>query len=155
LTRAGDDRHSVLIDLDRKERHRAALWQRVALILIGTALAGAALLAQQRGSEPTPAPAPTATPKPTGALLAPRPQLSALALPSSVTDVELSAFPDWLANEPPPASLRAVVAIRGTMGIASVEGLTVVNWTEHGVSYRLESQARSVADLVVLADSLR
>ena len=152
---SGTDRHSVLIDLDHKERHRAALWQRVALILIGTALAGAALLAQQRGSEPTPAPAPTATPKPTGALVAPRPQLSALALPSSVTDVQLSAFPDWLANEPPPASLRAVVAIRGTMGIASVEGLTVVNWTEHGVSYRLESQARSVADLVVLADSLR
>jgi hypothetical protein len=41
------------------------------------------------------------------------------------------------------------------MGIASVEGLTVVNWTEHGVSYRLESQNRSVPELVVLADSLR
>jgi hypothetical protein len=125
------------------------------LILIATAVAAAALLAQQRGSEPAPAPAPTATPKPTGALLAPRPQLSALALPSSVTDVQLSAFPDWLANEPPPASLRAVVAIRGTMGIASVEGLTVVNWTEHGVSYRLESLSRNVSELVVLADSLR
>ena len=122
------------------------------LILIGTALAAAALLSQQRSG---PAPAPTATPKATGALLAPRPQLSALALPSGVTDVELSAFPDWLANEPPPASLRAVVAIRGTMGIASVEGLTVVNWTEHGVSYRLESANRSVPELVALADSLR
>ena len=72
-----------------------------------------------------------------------------------MTDVQLSAFPDWLANEPPPASLRAVVAIRGTMGIASVEGLTVVNWTEHGVSYRLESASHSVSELVVLADSLR
>ncbi len=124
------------------------------LILIGTALAAAALLSQQlSGNEP--APAPTATPRATGALLAPRPQLSALALPSGVTDVQLSAFPDWLANEPPPASLRAVVAIRGTMGIASVEGLTVVNWTEHGVSYRLESANRSVPELVALADSLR
>ncbi len=151
---SGTDRHSVLIDLDRKER-RAAVWQRIVLILIGTALAAAALLAQQRSMEPGPAPAPTATARPTGALLAPRPQLSSLALPSSVTDVQLSAFPDWLANEPPAASLRAVVAIRGTMGIASVEGLTVVNWTEHGVSYRLESMERSVADLVVLADSLR
>ena len=151
---SGTDRHSVLIDLDRKER-RAAVWQRIALILIGTALAAAALLSQQRGTEQAPTPSPTATPKATGALLAPRPQLSALALPTSVTDVELSAFPDWLANEPPPASLRAVVAIRGTMGIASVEGLTVVNWTEHGVSYRLESMERSVADLVILADSLR
>jgi hypothetical protein len=124
------------------------------LILIGTALAAAALVAQQRsGSQPTPAPA--ATPTPTGALLAPRPQLSSLALPSSITDVQLSAFPDWLANEPPSASLRAVVAIRGTMGIASVEGLTVVNWTEHGISYRLESLSRTVPELVVLADSLR
>ncbi len=125
------------------------------LILIGTALAAAGLLAQRSGSEPAPVAPPTATPKPTGALIAPRPQLSALALPAGVTDVELSAFPDWLANEPPPASLRAVVAVRGTMGIASVEGLTVVNWTEHGISYRLESLARSVPELVVLADSLR
>ena len=151
---SGTDRHSVLIDLDRKER-RAAVWQRIVLILIGTALAAAALLAQQRGSQPAPAPTPTPTAKATGALLAPRPQLSALSLPTSVTDVELSAFPDWLANEPPPASLRAVVAIRGTMGIASVEGPTVVNWTERGVSYRLESLNRSVPELVVLADSLR
>jgi hypothetical protein len=98
---------------------------------------------------------PTATPIPTGALLAPRAPLSALALPSGVSDVSLSAFPDWLANEPPPASLRASVAVRGTMGIASVEGLTVVNWTERGISYRLESAERSVPELVVLADSLR
>jgi hypothetical protein len=130
------------------------VWQRIVLIIVGTALAAAALVAQQQqGSQPTPAP--VATPKPTGALLAPRPQLSSLALPPGVTDVELSAFPDWLANEPPPASLRAVVAIRGTMGIASVEGLTVVNWTEHGLSYRLESANRGVPELVVLADSLR
>ena len=150
---SGTDRHSVLIDLDRKER-RAAVWQRIVLILIGTALAAAALLSQQRsGNEP--APTPTATARPTGALLAPRPQLSALSLPTSVTDVELSAFPDWLANEPPPAALRAVVAVRGTMGIASVEGLMIVNWTEHGVSYRLESASRTVPELVVLADSLR
>ena len=148
------ERHSVLIDLDRKER-RAALWQRIALICIGTAIAAAALLAQ-RASEPAPSPAPTATPtpRPTGALIAPRAQ-PALALPADISDVELSAFPDWLANEPPAASLRAVVAIRGTMGIASVEGPTVVNWTERGISYRLESVARTVPELVVLADSLR
>jgi len=148
------DRHSVLIDLDRKER-RAALWQRIALIVVGTVLAAAALLATQQRNGGEPAPAPTATPTPTGALLQPRVPLVTLALPSGVTDVELSAFPDWLANEPPSASLRAVVAVRGTMGIASVEGLTVVNWTEHGVSYRLESFARSVSELVVLAESLR
>ena len=31
----------------------------------------------------------------------------------------------------------------------------LVNWTEHGISYRLESANRSVLELVVLADSLR
>lgn len=151
---SGTERHSVLIDLDRKER-RAALWQRIILILIGTAIAAAALLAQRNSGQPAPTPAPTATPKPTGALLAPAPGPSTLALPIGVTDVELSAFPDWLANEPPAASLRAVVAVRGTMGIASVEGITVVNWTEHGISYRLESLNHTVPELVVLADSLR
>lgn len=150
---SGTDRHSVLIDLDRKERG-TRLWQRIVLIAIGTALAAAALLAQQRGGS-EPAPVPTATPTPTGALLYPRTPLASLVLPTGLTDVELSAFPDWLANEPPAASLRGVVAVRGTMGIASVEGLTVVNWTEHGISYRLESLHRTVADLVVLADLLR
>ena len=150
---SGTDRHSVLIDLDKKERG-TRLWQRIVLIAIGTALAGAALLSQQRGGSEQ-APAPTATPTPTGAFLYPRTQLASLALPAGLTDVELSAFPDWLANEPPAASLRAVVAIRGTMGIASVEGLTVVNWTEHGISYRLESLHRTVPELVVLAESLR
>ena len=151
---SGTDRHSVLIDLDKRERGGTRLWQRIVLIGIATALAAAALLAQQRGgSEETPVP--TATPTPTGAFLYPRTQLASLALPAGLTDVDLSAFPDWLANEPPAASLRAVVAVRGTMGIASVEGLTVVNWTEAGISYRLESIGRSVADLVLLADSLR
>lgn len=147
------DRHSVLIDLDKKERG-TRLWQRIVLIGIATALAAAALLAQQRGGN-EPEPVPTATPTPTGALLYPRTQLASLALPTGLTDVELTAFPDWLANEAPPASFRAAVAIRGTTGIVSVEGRTVVNWTEHGISYRLESVERSVADLAVLADSLR
>lgn len=150
---SGTDRHSVLIDLDRKERG-TRLWQRIVLIAIGTALAAAALLAQQRGGS-EPAPVPTVTPTPTGALLYPRTQLASLVLPTGLTDVELSSFPDWLANEAPPASFRAAVAIRGTTGIVSVEGLTVVNWTEHGISYRLESVHRTVADLVVLADLLR
>lgn len=146
-------RNSVLIDLDKKERG-TRLWQRIVIIGIGTALAAAALLAQQRGGSDE-APAPTATPSPTGANLHPRTQLASLALPRGLSDVELTAFPDWLANEAPPPSFRAAVAVRGTTGIASVEGITVVNWTEHGISYRLESLTRSVPELVVLADSLR
>jgi hypothetical protein len=146
-------RNSVLIDLDKRERG-TRLWQRIALIGIATALVAAALVAQQRGGT-EPEPAPTATPSPSGAIFMPRTYLASLALPPGVTDVEITAFPDWLANEAPPASFRAAVAIRGTMGIVSVEGLTVVNWTEAGISYRLESLHRTVPELVVLADSLR
>ena len=146
-------RNSVLIDLDKKERG-TRLWQRIVLIGIGTALAAAALAAQQRGGS-EPAPAPTATPTPTGAIFYPRTHLASLVLPTGLSDVELTAFPDWLANEAPPASFRAAVAIRGTTGIASVEGITVVNWTEAGISYRLESLSRTVPELVVLADELR
>jgi hypothetical protein len=147
------ERNSVLIDLDKRERG-TRLWQRIVLIGIATALAAAALLAQQRGGSEQ-VPAPTAMPTPTGAIFMPRTYLASLALPPGVTDVELTAFPDWLANEAPPASFRAAVAIRGTTGIASVEGRTVVNWTEHGISYRLESLQRTVSELVVLADTLR
>jgi hypothetical protein len=147
------DRHSVLIDLDKKERG-TRLWQRIVLIGIATALAAAALLAQQRGGN-EPEPVPTATPTPTGAIFYPRIHLASLVLPTGLSDVELTAFPDWLANEAPPPSFRAAVAIRGTTGIASVEGITVVNWTEHGISYRLESLHRTVPELVVLADQLR
>jgi hypothetical protein len=136
------DRHSVLIDLDKKERG-TRLWQRIVLIGIATALAAAALLAQQRGGN-EPEPVPTATPTPTGAIFYPRIHLASLVLPTGLSDVELTAFPDWLANEAPPPSFRAAVAIRGTTGIASVEGITVVNWTEHGISYRLESLHRTV-----------
>jgi len=146
-------RNSVLIDLDKKERG-TRLWQRIVLIGIATALAAAALLAQQRGGS-EPEPVPTATPTPTGAIFYPRTHLASLVLPTGLSDVELTAFPDWLANEAPPPSFRAAVAIRGTTGIASVEGITVVNWTEHGISYRLESLHRTVPELVVLADQLR
>jgi len=54
----------------------------------------------------------------------------------------------------PPSRPRSA-AISALETIASVEGLTVVNWTEHGISYRLESLHRTVPELVVLADSLR
>ena len=78
-----------------------------------------------------------------------------LALPSDVTDVELTTFPDWLANEPPAASLRAPVAIRATRGLASVEGVPTVTWTERGIAYRFISATRDVPDLVRIASLLR
>lgn len=128
------------------------LWPRIALICVGTVLATTGLIAMRESEQPAPSAVPTPA---AAATLAPRTPLAVLVLPPGNSDVHLSAFPDWLANESPPASLRAIVAVRGTMGIASVEGLRVVNWTERGVSYRIESTTRTVSELVGIADSLR
>jgi hypothetical protein len=144
-------RNAVLIELDRVER-RGVRWRRVVITGL-VALAVATVLGQQRPDRLGPPSSPavvSAVPA-----VAVRAQPAALHLPQNAGDVQLTAFPDWLANEPPPAALRGVVAVRGTMGIASVEGVTVINWTEHGVSYRLESQTKSISDLVRIADSLR
>ena len=144
-------RNAVLIELDRVER-RGVRWRRVVIAGL-VALAVATVVGQQRPDRLVP-PSSTAVASALPAAAA-RAQPAPLHLPQNAGDVQLTAFPDWLANEPPPAALRGVVAVRGTMGIASVEGVTVINWTERGVSYRLESQTKSISDLVRIADSLR
>jgi hypothetical protein len=140
---------AVLVELDPPSAGQTR--RTTAFAAAGMAILLAAYAAVGPGAQPTTTPIPVAPAVGSSAPLAPR----TLALPANAADVELIAFPDWLANEPLPASFRAVVAIRGTTGLASVEGRTVVNWTEHGISYRLESIDRSIAELVVLADSLR
>lgn len=79
----------------------------------------------------------------------------ALVLPPGVPDVELSVMPDRFVNEPPPASFRLLVIIRGIPGLASVEGPASVTWTEDGLSYRLASPVRTLAQLIDLASALR
>ncbi len=144
-------RSAVLIELDRTEP-RGIRWRRVAIAGI-VALALATLVGQERPTRSAPALSPAVVPW--TAVPGARLSLPTLQLTSTIGDVQLTAFPDWLANEPPPASLRGIVAVRGTMGIASVEGITIINWTERGMSYRLESPTRSISDLVRIADSLR
>ena len=78
-----------------------------------------------------------------------------LALPQRLVDVDLSAMPDRLANEAAPSSWRAVITVRGTAGVASVEGPAVVAWTENGIAYSLESPTRSTKELIAIADELR
>jgi hypothetical protein len=78
-----------------------------------------------------------------------------LVLPQRLTDVDLSAMPDRLANEAAPASWRRVVTVRGVPGVASVEGPAVVAWTEKGIAYWLASPTRSTEELITIADELR
>jgi hypothetical protein len=70
-------------------------------------------------------------------------------------DVELAFMPDRLANEAAPSTLRSVVVIRGSPGVASVEGPAVISWTENGIAYWMASPTRSIDDLIDIANQLR
>jgi hypothetical protein len=81
--------------------------------------------------------------------------MHALVLPQRLTDVDLSAMPDRLANEAAPAAWRSVITVRGVAGVASVEGPAVIAWTENGIAYWLASATRSTDELIAIADELR
>lgn len=81
--------------------------------------------------------------------------LQTLELPPGLGSVTLSSMPDRLANEAAPATLRAVVGVRGTRGVASVDGPSQIYWTEDGVAYRLIGSDRTIDELVRIAEALR
>ena len=86
---------------------------------------------------------------PRGAVLKP------LQLPGTYANVDLAAMPDRLANEAAPWTLRSVVVIRGTPGVASVEGPAMISWTENGIAYSMASSTRSTIELIQIANDLR
>lgn len=83
-----------------------------------------------------------------------------LALQSAMpTDVVLFAFPDRLANEPPPPMAWTPVRIRRTEGLAVQAqrpgDISIVTWTELGTVYLLSSDRRHVDQLLDIANNLR
>jgi hypothetical protein len=145
----------AIVDLDpdpsrRRERHRdrgaiALLFGMTTAFAIAVWLGrpAATPLAQSGGDGPTLATVPR------GVVLSP------LKLPRSYVNVDLSAMPDRLANEAAPWTLRSVVVIRGTPGVASVEGPAVISWTENGIAYSLASSTRTTVELIQIANDLR
>lgn len=79
----------------------------------------------------------------------------ALALPPDVSDADLSVIPERVLNDPPPPYFRLPVTVRGTAGLASVEGPAAVVWTERGHWYQLGSTVRTIGELLDLASALR
>jgi len=152
----------VIVDLDRSVPGDPGLADRPtlspaaissALLLLGCLAFAAAVLvgrpagvAASSGGQDVPL-AGVAVPR--GTVLAP------LQLPRAYTNVDLAAMPDRLANEAAPSTLRSVVVIRGTPGVASVEGPAVISWTEKGIAYWLASPTRTTAELIRIADDLR
>lgn len=149
----------VIVDLDRSSRSeprtRPADLVAVAVVVVGClAFAGLVSTGRLRPVAVDVAPATTtahasAPPVPLG--VAPQ----TLQLPPGLVSVTLSSMPDRLANEAEPATLRAVVAVRGTRGVASVDGPSQIYWTEDGVAYRLIAADRTIDELVRIAEALR
>jgi hypothetical protein len=79
--------------------------------------------------------------------------------PTAPSDVVLFAFPDRLANEPPPPMAWMPVRIRRTEGLAVQArrpgDISIVTWTELGTVYWLSSERQRADQLIVIADDLR
>ena len=154
--------HGAIVDLDRtRAGGQARPLDRVAIpvLLCAAAAFALAVLAARPASRPateladtavsSAAAAPASANVPRGVILRP------LQLPPRYTGVDLAALPDRLANEAPLWTLRSVVVIRGTPGVASVEGPAMIAWTEGGIAYSLRSPTRTTAELITIADELR
>gem|GEM_PF-4321823 len=78
-----------------------------------------------------------------------------LALPAHMDNVDLFLVPERITNENLIWTLRSIVRIRGGVGIASVEGPSIVTWTEKGFQYWMVSPTRTTDELIKIADDLR
>ncbi len=79
----------------------------------------------------------------------------ALTLPANIDNVDLFLVPERITNENLIWTLRSIVRIRGGVGIASVEGPSIVTWTEKGFQYWMVSPTRTTDELIKIADDLR
>ena len=83
------------------------------------------------------------------------PSARPLMLPLNLDNVDLFLVPERITNENLIWTLRSIVRIRGGVGIASVEGPSIVTWTEKGFQYWMISSTRTTDDLIKIADALR
>lgn len=154
--------HGVIVDLDRSRavvRTRPADRLAICALILGCVVFGLVVWTARptaRPSAPAEAAVATGASAPTFAAAVPRGVvLRPLLLPSRYANVDLAAMPDRLANEAPLWTLRSVVIIRGTPGVASVEGPAVILWTENGIAYSLQSPTRTTVELIRIANDLR
>ena len=84
-----------------------------------------------------------------------QPVARTLTLPPWANGVDLFELPDRLTNENLLWTLRNVVHIRGSTGLASIEGPAMITWTENGFQYWMVSPTRTTTELVEIANGLR
>ena len=83
------------------------------------------------------------------------PSARPLMLPLNLDNVDLFLVPERITNENLIWTLRSIVRIRGGVGLASIEGPSIVTWTERGFQYWMISSTRTTDDLIKIADDLR
>lgn len=159
----------VIVDLDRpvaagraRPADRAVI---AALALAGALFALMVWLARPDGVPSSAVDPAMATPTERLALARPATRMTVISRADAVRDlgtvvlfvqpdVVLSSIPDRLLNEAGPAALRAVIRVRGALGLASVEQPWVIMWTEDGITYWLTSPTHTTDELIRLADTL-
>jgi hypothetical protein len=92
---------------------------------------------------------------PPSAILPINPLVRPLALPANLDSVDLFLIPERITNENLIWTLRSIVRIRGSVGIASVEAPSIITWTEKGFQYWMISSTRTTDELIKIADDLR
>jgi hypothetical protein len=92
---------------------------------------------------------------PPSAILPIYPPARPLALPANLDSVDLFLIPERITNENLIWTLRSIVRIRGSVGIASVEAPSIITWTEKGFQYWMISSTRTTDELIKIADDLR
>jgi hypothetical protein len=116
-----------------------------AVVPSSAAIAGGAI--SRTGSVPLPA-------APPSAVRGVDPSARPLVLPANLDNVDLFLVPERITNENLIWTLRSIVRIRGGVGLASIEGPSIVTWTEKGFQYWMISSTRTTDDLIKIADDL-
>ena len=163
----------AIVDLDKSTPRQAQRGDRALIAVLG----GAILIfsAAMWSSAPHAATAPATAPQPSSDIsitttsrsgarvttstspgqTARDPSARPLVLPANLDNVDLFLVPERITNENLIWTLRSIVPIRGGVGLASIEGPSIVTWTEKGFQYWMISSTRTTDDLIKIADDLR
>jgi len=143
----------AIVDLDKGTSGQPGRRDEVFIVGLGAAILAFAAAIWLSAPHPTTLVLVPATPP--SALTTALPPARPLTLPANADNVDLFLVPERITNENLIWTLRNIVRIRGGVGIASVEGPSIVTWTEKGFQYWMVSPTRTTDELIKIADDLR
>lgn len=143
----------AIVDLDKGTSQQPGRRDEVFIVGLGAAILSFAAAIWLSAPRPTTLVLVPATPPSAHTTALPSARL--LTLPANMDNVDLFLVPERITNENLIWTLRNIVRIRGGVGIASVEGPSIVTWTERGFQYWMVSPTRTTEELIKIADDLQ